>query len=419
MSVTVRKDDPKEKAGIRLESEANGRVKVANIATNGLFADSEVEIGDIILSINGKRLSRGEGPEKLIDVIARAQSKVTLVVKKGNMAPRVPEKEKRDLSGTQDNNIKKKDTFYLGQSQHKEDGSLQFSKKGEAAPKKKKIISTTISANKEDQPGDGELDETAGLELVVQKKKLFVSHMGKESIFHTTDLEVGDRVLSINDCNFREFADAGYAAAIIRKANNAVTLVVQKGAKGFTAVGPSVQKEQKPTRQRSRSRSNSSRSGRTTGKKDKSSLKRMPKRSTHSTVSDDSTDSISEASFGDDDFEAVLPKHKDYKEVVIAAPKSFSTQEVGLSFDQEKNKYIAVKKIEENSIFANTSLEPGDIVLEINDIDFRQKPDKLKALKACIKTKETVTLLVWKAQDKTYEEKAFDLDASTTNLNWQ
>lgn len=96
VSVTVRKEDPKEKAGIRLEAEATGRVRVVNIAKNGLFANSDVEIGDIVLSINGKRLQKGEGPEELIEVIARAKSKVTVVVKKTNVKQTVPEVTPRD-----------------------------------------------------------------------------------------------------------------------------------------------------------------------------------------------------------------------------------------------------------------------------------------------------------------------------------
>lgn len=418
-SVTVRKEDPKEKAGIRLESEKTGRVKVTNIAKNGLFADTEIEIGDIVLSVNGKRLSRGEGPEKLMDAIAKAKEKVTVVVKKTKMKPRVAEKERKDTSDAQDNNVKKRDSYDLSKSQSNDKGNRYLENENKSKPKGS-VLSTTISANKEDQPGDGELDETAGIQFVIQHKIMYVSHISKDSTFRATDLEVGDRVLSINDCNFREFADARYAAVLVKKAKNAVTLVVEKGAAGFTPVGPSTE-EQKPTRTRRRSRSDSSRTSKSGTKKDKSSLKRMPKKSNHSAVSDiDSTDSLSEASFCDEDFEAVLPgKQDEYREVVIAAPKEFKTQGVGIEFDQVKNKYLTISNIKDDSIFVNTSLEVGDIVLEINDVNVRKKPDKNKAWKACMKTKETVTLLVWKAKEKVYAEKQFDLDASTTNLEWQ
>ena len=53
MSITVRKDNiengniVKSKAGIKLKQDTNGQVTVKNIATNGLFGDTELEIGKL------------------------------------------------------------------------------------------------------------------------------------------------------------------------------------------------------------------------------------------------------------------------------------------------------------------------------------------------------------------------------------
>lgn len=437
MSVTVRKDDPKQKAGIRLEAETNGRIRVANIATNGLFAGSEIEIGDIVLSINGKRLAKGEGPETLVDVIMKAESKVTVVVKKTNMEPRVAEKPKKDATKVIDNNVTKKDSYYAGQSKHKEDGSIALTTASDLKAKKqeKEIIACTISANKEDQSGD-DIDTTAGLSFVVQRKLLFVSAIAKDSVFKATDLEVGDRVLSINDCNFRAYADAAFAIKIVGKANNAVTLVVEKGVDGFKPVSSSADDTAADSRSKTPTRRRRSRDGRRSTSASKRStetetktLRRMLKKadSSHSADSSDleSTDSISAGSFGDegeeDDVVADLGlpmSRSNYKEVVIAAPKAFSSQEVGVLFETKKNRYIVVKTIEEDSIFVNTSLEPGDIILEINDVDYRSNPDKLDAWKTCKKTKETVTMLVLK-EDAKFKQQEFNLDASSTNLEWQ
>merc|ERR1740133_942381 len=66
VSITVRKDNPKAKAGIKLIQDRNGQVTVKNIASNGLFGNTELEVGDIILSVNRKRLSDGEGPDLLM-----------------------------------------------------------------------------------------------------------------------------------------------------------------------------------------------------------------------------------------------------------------------------------------------------------------------------------------------------------------
>lgn len=429
VSVTVRKDDPAQKAGIMLESETSGRIRVTNIAKNGLFAGSEIEIGDIVLSINGKRLAKGEGPEVLVDVIKNAESKVTVVVKKTNMAPRVPEKPKKDSSKVKDNNVKQRDSYYAGQSKYNEDGSLAFGPDVQAKTETKEVIAYTISANKEDQPGD-EIDNTAGISFVVQRKLLFVCAIAKDSVFKSTKLEVGDRVLSINDCNFRAFADANFAAKMVTKATNAVTLIVEKGVEGFTPVANSDEvladhRSKTPTRRRrSRDGKRSTSASRSSSGSDAKPLRRMLKKSdVKAEVSSDveSTDSLSGASFDDEDdivAELGLPLGRsNYKEVVIAAPKAFSAQEVGVAFSAKK-KYIVVKTIEPTSIFAKTSLEPGDIILEINDVDFRGVSDKLEAMKTCRKTKETVTMLVLK-EDAKFKKQEFNLDASSSNLEWQ
>ena len=287
MSFTVRKDDPKQKAGIRLEAETNGRIRVTNIALNGLFANSEVEIGDIVLSVNGKRLARGEEPDVLVDVIKKATSKVTMVVKKTNVEPRLAEKPKKDESKTQDNNVKQRDSYYEGQSKHNEDGSLAFTTAADVKKKKKKkkkeIISCTITANKEDQEATDDIDETAGLSFVVQNKLLFLCGIAKDSVFQRTELAVGDRVLSINDCNFRGYADANFASRNVIKSANAVTLVVEKGVAGFTPVAATEipDRSKTPTRRRRNSkdgRRSVSRDGKRSVSRDRSRSKsRGPK----------------------------------------------------------------------------------------------------------------------------------------------
>ena len=443
MSVTVRKDDVKDKVGIRLEADINGRIRVVNIATNGLFANSEVEIGDIVLSVNGKRLGKGEGPEALLAAIAKASSKVTVVVKKTCIEPRVPDKPKKKASSIEDNNVVRVDTYYAGQSKHNEDGSIAFHTKEEVEQKKIKkdkeaIVSCSISANKEDGKGN-DIDESGGINFVVQNKLLFVAGINKRSCFRKTDLAIGDRVLSINDCNFRSYADAAFALNIVVKAPSAVTIVVEKGVTEFTPVS-SVDIEKScgaaPTRNRKGSSTESghlesrhSHSKRNSKKDDSKGPKRKSssKSSTSSLPKDDSTDTATvdsfdgyddEDSFGGDDIFVDLPlSQKRYKEVIIVAPKKFASQEVGVLFKSYKNRYVVVQEIQPNSIFAKTSLELGDIILEINGTDYRNNPDKLAAWKKCRTTKETVTMLVGKTGLK-FKQEEFNLDGSVTNLEW-
>mmetsp|Transcript_5952 Transcript_5952/g.12514 ORF Transcript_5952/g.12514 Transcript_5952/m.12514 type:complete len:152 (-) Transcript_5952:93-548(-) len=81
VSITVRKDDPKAKAGIQLEQDSEGTVTVTNIAKNGLFGDSDLEIGDIMLSVNKIRLSQGDGPEILMNAVHKNKT-ISISVRK-------------------------------------------------------------------------------------------------------------------------------------------------------------------------------------------------------------------------------------------------------------------------------------------------------------------------------------------------
>jgi C-terminal processing protease CtpA/Prc len=73
-----------------------------------------------------------------------------------------------------------------------------------------------------------------GVRFVDQDNMIFVSHITHDSIFLDTELELGDRVVSVNEMNFMTYADSNYAGKLIAKAAKAVTLVVEKGHTNFT-----------------------------------------------------------------------------------------------------------------------------------------------------------------------------------------
>lgn len=87
VSVTVRKNSLAQKAGVSLV-ERKGRVFVTNVTENGLFHGTEIEVGDVVLSINGKRLQKDEGAKAIIKHISKAKTTVTMVVKKANRKAR-------------------------------------------------------------------------------------------------------------------------------------------------------------------------------------------------------------------------------------------------------------------------------------------------------------------------------------------
>jgi len=87
VSVTVRKSEPNQRAGVSLAAR-QGSLYITKVIKDGLFYNSEVEIGDLVLSINGSRLKKGEGAQKVIKQINSSKATVTMVVKKSNKKTR-------------------------------------------------------------------------------------------------------------------------------------------------------------------------------------------------------------------------------------------------------------------------------------------------------------------------------------------
>mmetsp|Transcript_39734 Transcript_39734/g.95887 ORF Transcript_39734/g.95887 Transcript_39734/m.95887 type:complete len:562 (+) Transcript_39734:408-2093(+) len=529
VSITVRKDDPKEKAGIRLEQESNGRLRVSNIAANGLFGraddDVKLEIGDIILSINAKRLSAGQGPEDLLKVANDAKTTITVVVKKQQQPPaaagasaigasgesvvssgsaKSKTKEgktltrKKSLSKKNDNNVTVNDNYFRGNiMKHNEDGSLvaKFTKEDEELKLKKgsgsgsgEVKATSITATRTNGTSSEEKRDH-GLTLEVQNKMLFVADISNDEdsnmFSSSTNLKVGDRVLSINDMNFRTYPDADYAHRILDKAGEVITLVVEHNAKGFV---PSSSTKTKPKRTSSMNSTSSSLKRASLLKKKKngaslmgsssSAAKKTIRSSILSATDSDGTGETEDASDSSDEEEGGLndtedetrgtfaagtqcaksnsvkrgskviqdakkgkkrgPKGKPrggdryendfkieaFKEVTITQPKQFTKQLVGVDFKfDDKIGLVYVYKIDKSSLFFDTSLEEGDWILSVNDVNIRNTERDVNfdarrvATKTCLQAKESVSFVVLK-DETTYKTKTFNLDNSISDLEW-
>mmetsp|Transcript_39733 Transcript_39733/g.95883 ORF Transcript_39733/g.95883 Transcript_39733/m.95883 type:complete len:560 (+) Transcript_39733:465-2144(+) len=528
VSITVRKDDPKEKAGIRLEQESNGRLRVSNIAANGLFGraddDVKLEIGDIILSINAKRLSAGQGPDDLLKVANDAKTTITVVVKKqqqpaaaasgasgeslasgGSTKSKTKEgrtlTRKKSLSKKNDNNVTVNDNYFRGNiMKHNEDGSLvaKFTKEDEELKLKNgsssgsgsgEVKATSITATRTNgTSSSAEEKRDHGLTLEVQNKMLFVSDISKDEdsnmFSSSTNLKVGDRVLSINDMNFRTYPDADYAHRILDKAGEVITLVVEHNAKGFV---PSTTTKTKPKRTSSMNSTSSSLKRASLLKKKKngaslsgssSAAKKTIRSAILSATDSDGTGETEDASDSSDEEEGGLndtedetrgtfaagtqcaksnsvkrgskviqdakkgkkrgPKGKPrggdryendfkieaFKEVTITQPKQFTKQLVGVDFKfDDKIGLVYVYKIDESSLFFDTSLEEGDWILSVNDVNIRNTERDVNfdarrvATKTCLQAKESVSFVVLK-DEITYKTKTFNLDNSISDLEW-
>jgi len=462
VSITVRTDDAHnkhKKAGIKLQQDSKGRVTVKNIASNGLFGNTELEVGDIILSVNGKRLSDGEAPNELMKWVHKYNT-ITVSVRKPSPL---------GLSLTSSASFKMK----------KDDKKKKKSMK--KVPKKDNKI-VTFTAEKHTTAAD----DNVGLVLEIRNKdQLVVKDILPTSIFaastattgcsENVQLEIGDRIVCINDMSFRQFADVEYAYCVLNKAKIVVTLVVEK------------QQSKKTKKKKKNSISSTS--------------KNIPKSSFHNDDDDDDDDATSATSCttksniddcDDDGFYGSHSNHgtgslketknkerrslssfatnssryefdiesdfkiEKYRPVTITVPKPYkwacSTDSIGVQFkvvatnagdalhDVEQHddfacesrrtmSWIAVHKIDEkDSLFRNTPLKVGDKVISINDTDLRESTkngdhhrlvDPRKAYNACLKAKEFITMIVLKDDETVFLEKSFCFDSSVTNLEWE
>jgi PDZ domain-containing secreted protein len=241
VSVTIKKTDPDQKAGIKL-AQKQGGLYVTGILENGFFHGSEIEADDKILSLNGKRLQPGENIKDFMSNISTLGDKVTIVVKKANMQP---SRTARSMSPT-----KRRKKLVKKLQARQADGSYD----GGINPTLKRY---------EEATSDGENEEYDQHRIRAQKllpkqgagvlfKKLgdmlFVSGIALDSVFRDTVLALGDRVVSVNDVNFMSYADGPYATTLLKRGNDEVSLVVEKGWKEFNKEKDVDEHHDKPSR---------------------------------------------------------------------------------------------------------------------------------------------------------------------------
>jgi C-terminal processing protease CtpA/Prc len=215
VSVTVRKENPEQKAGISLVERQNA-VYVTKIIENGLFHETEVEVGDKVLSINGKRLKPGEGARHIIKHISKARATVTMVVKKTGVTP---------SRGSRGGLVKKKpQRIFKKDLVRNEDGSLNADLDPRNLP--------TDDDDKDQIPIKAQKifsRQPVGVILVDHKNMTFVVTICFDSIFRDSGLQIGDRVVGVNGMNFMAYADARMAMKQAEKSPKEVVFVVEKG----------------------------------------------------------------------------------------------------------------------------------------------------------------------------------------------
>ena len=463
--ITVRKKDPSSKAGIQLEQDSKGQVTITNIASNGLFAKTDLKVGDIVLAVNKKKLSEGEGPEVLMNIVHKF-STISISVKKPSRASSIgaplkrrPKKKQRDrcsiLWGSSHHHKLKPrkhpprdtknsfiDAYYgdLAQCNSDESGPLKLENDTTKTTQDDPTNCLTISASKASP------SQCIGVDMKVKNNRLVVKSVSDDGIFWTTNLMPGDIILSINDLSFRKFADVQYAISTMEKAPLMVTLIVER-----------------PDTDEIEDENDDD------DDEDDYSLSSFGNDEDQVTEDYDADTSqafdcsanydadasqlfnCSFASFGEiveSDF-----KIEKYRPVTISVPKAHPNQDAGLVFKMVRTKkqglynptishlhpdapahpqrnppplalrhkkatWVYVDSIKHDSIFKDTSLRRGDKVLCINNTNLKNKPDPRAAYKACHNSREAIAIVVLKDDQSVFKEKSFEFDNTSEDLDW-
>merc|ERR1712194_921137 len=281
---------------------------------------------------------------------------------------------------------------------------------------------------------------TIGLVLEIrQDDQLFVKEIQHDSIFFVSSsstagsdtdtdtdmLEVGDRILCINDMSFRQYADLDYAYQIMNKAKICITLHVEKQAKkNKTKTTKKVTSNKIPkssmssltsslassscndngdddddTSTKSFTDDDSAEELDSSKKSSQSKKKKKKKKKSTSASASSTTSTTTNSSKYKFDVQKSEFKIEKYCPVTITVPTAQtgytkSSDSIGIEFrlvktskgdalntiveDQKNNRnkhdrtqWVYVHKIEEDSIFQNTALKEGDKVISINDTDLR------------------------------------------------
>lgn len=464
--VTVRKKDPSSKAGIHLEQDAKGQVTISKIASNGLFAKTDLKVGDIVLAVNKKKLSEGEGPDVLMNIVHKF-STISIAVKKpprtssiGAPLKRRPKKKQRDrcsiLWGSSHHHKIKprkhpprdnKHAFvdaYCGETAQQnsdEGGRLQLEKDPSMNNQDEPSNCLTISASK------ASASQCIGVDMKVKKNRLVVNSVSDDGIFWTTNLMPGDIILSINDLSFRKFADAQYAISTMEKARLIVTLVVER-PEAEDIVDDDEDNDDEDDDYSLSSFGNDE--DQVTEDYDADTSQAFNCSANY----DADTSQLFNCSFGS--FGGIIEtdfKIEKYRPVTISVRKANPNQDAGLVFKMVRSKkqglynptishlhpdapahpqrnppplalrhkkatWVYVDSIRHDSIFKNTSLRRGDKVLCINNTNLKDKPDPRAAYKACHCSKEAIAIVVLKDDQSIFKEKGFEFDNTSEDLDW-
>ena len=425
MRITVTKQSKDERLGLQLLTRegSGGRVLfISKIDPNGLFGRTPLRVGDVVLSVNSFSFQDNADAGLASSVIRSADKDITIVARKSE-------------SSLHDFLLNQANRMYSSETNSRASESAHFRPPSNSAEDaydtpiegKNKTMEVTF---RKKHPSD-----RVGISMATRNTKLgnflVVTSISPNGAAANTELKAGDVILSVNGVDFEEDPDTEHAARVIRLASDVVDIKFQRisGWRPAAAENSRPKKTQitqtiLPGGERVVKTETLKEDGTTTVKIEEFIPPQgihlpLPLGRTESDISGLHSLDMSEASVAASYDESMLrmrgdrvgvergksgvawgtaiggsparsradsdpnrPAHrilpevdsKSFKPTTIVAFKTDPDQEVGLVLDNVKGSLV-VAKISPTGMFAGKPILPGDRVVSVNSISFRDDPD--------------------------------------------
>lgn len=381
---TISKEDTGLDIGTKKTSTGNV-LYVANIKPQSVFLKTPLRPGDIIISINSVGFFDNADVFEAYAALGKEGKRLTLVAKKG-------EKSLNDFLLNRRGEANLPHSTSPGRSINtaltsETSGSTRSSaSEGSSRKTAKDDKSTADDSSKSSRQSNSSRKLDAARRITIIKKTpndsigldvakvetkwgtfLAISKIIPGSKASTTELKIGDIILSVNDISFRTNPDVAKVISLVREARGKVCIEIQK----LSSFPPAAQVDLNKSLNESMEAEEIEQSA-SLNKSGESSKYQSPSNSKQR-----------------------VPKKR--QKVLVTVTKDRPSQKIGLDFALLNDKLV-VTDINPKGLLRNAPLVYGDTILSINGVSFRQEPVAKEAYDIIRSAPKKVTIELLKVE---------------------
>lgn len=384
----------KEDTGLDIATKkiSSGNVLyVANIKPQSVFLKTPLRPGDIIISINSVGFFDNADVFEAYAALGKEGKRLTLVAKKGekslndfllnrrgeaNLPHSTSPGRSVNTTWTSETSGSTRSSASEGSSREtsKDDKSAtdDSSKSSRQSNSSRKLDAARRITILKETPND-----SIGLDVAKVETKwgtfLAISKIIPGSKASTTELKIGDIILSVNDISFRTNPDVAKVISLVREARGKVCIEIQK----LSSFPPAAQADLNKSLNDSMEAEEIEQSA---------SLTKSGESSRYQTQSN---------SFDGGNSKQRVPKKR--QKVLVTVTKDRPSQKIGLDFALLNDKLV-VTDINPKGLLRNAPLVYGDTILSINGVSFRQEPVAKEAYDIIRSAPKKVTIELLKVE---------------------